>query len=214
MEVEDITDPDFWESIYASGAPPWDKGVAAPPLVRAIGALAAPKLTRVLVPGCGFGHEALHLARHGFAVTAVDFAPAAVVGLRQRAAAEGVDMVVEQHDLFDLPAALDHAFDVLVEHTCFCAIPLSRRPDYAEVAARVLVDSGLLLGLFFEVDGEPDDGPPFPTTPDDVRRHFGPAFELARIEQPDDSFAERQGREWLAHLRRRTCTQPNNHPGE
>jgi hypothetical protein len=62
---------------------------------------------------------------------------------------------------------------------------------------------GVLLGLFFEVDGTLEEGPPFPTTRSDIIRHFEPVFEINRIEQPQDSFAKRQGREWLASMQRR-----------
>jgi SAM-dependent methyltransferase len=199
----DVANVEFWESIYAAGTPPWDQAAPAPPLVRVIEETELPPHARVFVPGCGFGHEALWLAAHDYHVTAVDFAPAAIEGLRYRAQAAGVAIDVIEADVFDLPTELGGGFDALVEHTCFCAIDPHRRHDYARIAAQLLGHAGVLLGLFFEVAGTIEEGPPFPTTRSDIIRHFEPAFEINRIEQPEDSFSRRQGREWLASMRRR-----------
>lgn len=195
--------PEFWEGIYAGGQPPWDKGEPAPPLVRAIGAADLAPGSRVLVPGCGYGHEAVHLADLGHRVTAVDFAPAAVADLNRRRAALELDIVVVEADLFDLPAFDAVGFEAIVEHTCFCAVSPARRDEYVAVIAPLLVDHGLLLGLFFEVDGTLEDGPPFPASREDVLRHFDSVFEVGEVTQPADSFPSRQGREWLATMRRR-----------
>jgi SAM-dependent methyltransferase len=154
----------------------------------------------VLVPGCGFGHEALMLARQGYAVTAVDFAPAAIAGLRERAGA--LPLTALERDLFSLEGEFDGAFGLVVEHTCFCAIPVEARGEYARVMARVLGPGGRLLGLFYETDRE--EGPPFCTTRGDVERHFDPHFEILHLSRPPDSFAGRQDKEWLALMRKRT----------
>ena len=126
----------FWQDRYEQGTAGWDKGQAAPPLVRALAGDGSAPGARVLVPGCGYGHEALHLARLGYQVVAIDFAPAAVARLRQRAADLSLEAV--ECDIFALPANYNRLFDLVVEHTCFCAIPLDRRDDYARVMARVL----------------------------------------------------------------------------
>jgi SAM-dependent methyltransferase len=195
-------DADFWEQIYAGGTPPWDKQQAAPPLVRALNDLDLSPGTRAFVPGCGIGHEALHLARRGARVTAVDIAAAAVDGVRRLATQASVEVRAVQADLFDLPAEAAGPYDLLVEHTCFCAIPPARRDDYAAVAARLLPPGGRLIGLFFEVDQAMEEGPPFPTTRADVEQHFGAAFRLDHVEQPADSFPGREGREWLVSMTR------------
>mgnify|MGYP002637310200 CR=1 FL=1 len=203
MGLSDPGTAGFWDSIYDDGTPPWDQDQAAPPLVRGVDALTVPAGARVFVPGCGLGHEALFLAAQGYAVTAVDFAAKAVAGLRLRAAKAGLCLDVVQADLFELPTVMDDSFDLLVEHTCFCAIPLDRRADYVQVAARVLRPGASLLGLFFEVDGAPEEGPPFPTTRADVVHYFEPVFHIQNLEQPPDSFSGRRGREWLGHMLRR-----------
>jgi len=186
----------FWQDRYERGTAGWDKGVAAPPLMRALAALDPELGTKVLVPGCGYGHEALHLAKQGCAVVAVDFAPAAIKSLTERAA--GLSLQAMERDIFTLQEDFAAEFDLVVEHTCFCAIPLDRRDAYARTMAGVLVRGGIFLGLFWEL-GE-DEGPPFNTSREDLHLHFGPFFDLVEIERVGDSFPGRQDEEWLVRM--------------
>lgn len=189
----------YWQAVYEEGNPGWDKGAPAPPLQRVLEDLALPAGLAALVPGCGFGHEALMLARLGYEVTAVDFAPAAIADLRARAGNLPVKAI--EADLFGLAGDFGGAFDLVVEHTCFCAIPVEMRGEYAQVMARVLRPAGQFVGLFYETDRE--SGPPFRTTGDDVQRHFSPLFEILHLSRPPDSFAGREDKEWLALMRKR-----------
>ncbi|MBM3279509.1 MAG: methyltransferase domain-containing protein [Candidatus Handelsmanbacteria bacterium] len=192
-------EPAYWQAVYDEGEPGWDRGAPAPPLERALGEFPLPRTGAALVPGCGFGHEALMLARLGYAVTAVDFAPAAIAGLRARAGA--MPLTALERDLFSLGGDFSGGFDLVVEHTCFCAIPIERRGEYAALMAQLLRPEGWLLGLFYETDrGE---GPPFCTTRGDVERHFLPFFEILHLSRPSDSFAGREGKEWLGLMRKR-----------
>ena len=190
----------YWQAVYDEGNPGWDKGEAAPPLARILAQVGPPEGLAVLVPGCGFGHEALLLARQGYAVTAVDFAPAAIAGLKERAGT--LPLVALERDLFSLPEEFAGHFDLVVEHTCFCAIPIDRRDEYAQVVAQVLGEGGQFLGLFYQTDRQP--GPPFRTTQEDIERHFSSHFEILHLSQPPDSFAGRENQEWLALMRKRS----------
>ena len=190
----------YWQAVYdKEETPGWDKGQPAPPLVRTVREAGFPKGARVLVPGCGRGHEALFLARAGFAVTAVDFAPGAIAYLKARVG----DLPVRtlERDLFSLGQDMVGSFDLVLEHTCFCAIPLEMRDAYPEVMAKVLADGGRIIGLFYETDNL--DHPPFRTTDTDVRKHFERHFDILSCVRPEDSFANRRGKEWLAEMKRR-----------
>ena len=196
--------PADWEAMYAGGEDRWDLGGPAPPLVAAVGRGEVLPPGRALVPGCGRGHDARVLAARGFETVGVDFAPRAVAAARRLAAAAGLAGVrFERRDLFRLPPSFDGSFDLVFEHTCFCAIHPGRRDDYVRAVHRVLRPGGLLLGLFYAIRGE--EGPPFGTTPEEIRHRFVVpgkfALESARV--PAESVPARQGREWLARLRRR-----------
>jgi SAM-dependent methyltransferase len=192
-----------WDAMYAAGEDRWDLGGPSPPLVAAIGRGEIEPPGRALVPGCGAGHDARLLAARGFETTGVDFAPRAIREARRLAAAAGVDGVrFERRDLFRLPRAFDAAFDLAFEQTCFCAIRPDRRDDYVRALHRSLRPGGLLLGLFFVI--RPEEGPPFGTTPEEVRHRFVSrgSFLLEGARVPAESAAPRQGREWLAFLRK------------
>ena len=149
------------------------------------------------MPGCGYGNEAILLAKRGWAVTAVDFAPAAVERVKKDT--KGLSVCVLERDIFGLDEDFAGHFDLVLEHTCFCAIPLEMRERYAQVMATVLKEQGILVGLFWEVEGE---GPPYSSDPQDIERHFSNHFDVERIEKAGNSFAERRGEEWLVTLRK------------
>jgi SAM-dependent methyltransferase len=189
--------------MYAAGEDRWDLGGASPPLVAALGRGEAGPPGRALVPGCGRGHDVRLLAAHGFDATGVDFAARAVREARRLARAAGQPgLRFERRDLFRLPRSFEGAFDLVFEQTCFCAVHPSRRDEYVRAVHRVLRPGGLLLGLFFVI--RPEEGPPFGTTPAEVRVRFAGTglFALERARTPAESVPARQGREWLAWLRR------------
>jgi SAM-dependent methyltransferase len=74
--------------------------------------------------GCGTGLDATYLARHGYRVTAIDWAPGMVRRSRERVAAEGLDRSVTVHhlgihELDRLPAAtFDAAYSNLGSLNC------------------------------------------------------------------------------------------------
>jgi len=160
---------------------------------------------RVLVPGCGRGHEVLLLARLGHRVLGLDVAAPALAALR---AARRRDRVpasrcrTARADFLALPRRLEGAFDLLVEHTCFCAIDPALRPVYVESAARALVPGGRLVGLFYPFR-EREGGPPFRVTEREVRALFAPRFDVDSWETPTTSIDRRRGEERLVVMTRR-----------
>ena len=70
----------WWDQRYREGSDRWELGAPAPPLQLFLTqhAQAPQPPGRVLVPGCGRGHEAALLAGLGFAVVGLDFSAEAV----------------------------------------------------------------------------------------------------------------------------------------
>jgi SAM-dependent methyltransferase len=141
------------------------------------------------------------LARHGYQVTAFDFADAAVAEARRLAAEDGVDVVVEQRDVFTLGHDYAGAFDGVWEYTCFCAIDPARREEYVRVLHTILRPGGLLLACFFPLR-EGGDGPPFPVLRADIDRALADRFTVLRAGPPGRSADRRQNLEWLVEARR------------
>lgn len=196
---------DAWEGRWQAGDTPWEKGYAAPPLVEYLeaGDTMLHRARRVLVPGCGSGHDVRELARHGIAATGLDLAATAI------AAASGFPKVGTedylQGDLFDPSWRAERGFDAVWEHTCFCAIDPAMRQAYAQTMAEILPPGGHLVGVFYLFPwdpGEDEAGPPFATTRDEVSGLLAPWFVLRENRVPGRAYPGREGKEWLAVFER------------
>lgn len=186
-----------WNRRYEGGDTPWDKGGAHPVLCNLLthGALSG----RVLVPGCGAGHDVRELARRGLEVVGLDVAPLAVAQARAHPPADGETYRLA--DLFDLPPDLRGAFDGVFEHTCFCAIDPSLRGAYVEAVVSALKPGGRLLAVFY-ADPDHDEGPPFGCTKGELDALFGGAFRLLAEHAEIPTYPGREGRELLRLYRR------------
>lgn len=198
---EMLRDPDhneaeYWEQHYREGNIGWDLGAPAPPFVTLLSEADAPAPGSLVALGAGRGNDALLFARHGFDVTALDFAESAIRETQRAASRAGVPVQTAQHDFFALPSELDHSFDYVLEHTFFSAIDPGRREDYVRTVHRLLKPGGLYIALFY-AHGRPG-GPPFTTSYDEVRTLFSPHFSIERLGVPGNSVAQRAGNELLA----------------
>jgi hypothetical protein len=198
--MSDVSRTGFWEDAYQAGRDGWDLGGPTPVFERLLRTGELPP-GRIIVLGAGRGYDAHEFARHGFAVTAVDFAEAAVRAMRATADPEArVDIL--QADIFALPPVLHGAFDYVLEYTCFCAIDPNRRAEYADVVSRLLRPVGIYIDLVFPISDHAG-GPPFAVSVDESLALFcARGFALVRRESPGDSVPARRGREELLILRR------------
>jgi SAM-dependent methyltransferase len=189
-----------WEARYQQQDTPWDKGAPSPPLIQW---LKERTLTgRVLVPGCGSGHDVRALAAHGLDVVGLDVAPSAT--LLAKTYPRVANETYVNADFFDLSSDLMGGFDWVIEHTCFCAIPPRRRSDYVRAAHAALRPQGGILGIFYlnPRDDPDEDGPPFGVTEEALREHFGDGFEWVESFVPDIAYSGREGRELVAVIRK------------
>lgn len=167
--------PTDWEERYQTGDMPWEKGEPSPGLVDFLNSRANLPRGRVLVPGCGCGHDARAWARAGFSVTGLDIAPSAVRFARERSAAlEGINLEFLQADF--LSHSPEQPFDWLFEHTLYCAIDPENREAYREATCRWLKPGGNFLAVHYLIPDE--DGPPFGTSQEEVLARFSEDFEL------------------------------------
>ena len=196
------SDPAFWQGLYDHGSDRWELGRPSPALDAQL-ARRAPPSGIVAVPGCGRGHDARLLARHGHRVLGFDFVPAVTRVARELAARERLDVTFEDRDVFDLARSYPGFFDGIWEYTCYCAIDPARRAEYVAVLAAILKPGGWLLACFFPMGDRPG-GPPFAVSDAEVRRLLaGAGFEIAEDYVPAVSPAGRQDREWMVSARLR-----------
>ena len=180
-----------WRQRWQEGNTPWNLGQPAPELVTVLSSWRP--VGRVLVPGCGHGHEVSLLQDLGWDAVGLDVAPEALAAARQR------DPRPQWHcgDVLNPPLRWQATFDLVLEHTCFCALPPRCRETYGQAVTDLLQSGGNFLGLFW-CHSRPD-GPPFGSTPQELKTCFGRALRLITLRQARHSVEDRCGEEWLGH---------------
>ncbi|MHB1605615.1 MAG: methyltransferase domain-containing protein [Leptospirales bacterium] len=196
-----MPDRSFWNQRYLDRNTGWDLGQVAPPFIRLVESGAIPAGGKVLIPGAGRCHDGIYLAQKGLKVTCVDFAVEAVREAREAASRAGVALTVIEEDFFNLDPLVLGQFDVLIEHTCFCAIDPFMREAYVEKAYQMIRPGGMLIGLFYAHGRE--GGPPWTTSEEEVRILFGKRFDLLDLAISDCSIDSRKGEELLGRLVRK-----------
>ena len=202
----------WWDQRDLDGTDRWELGAPAPPLARFLKEQAqAPQPPgRVLVPGCGRGHEAALLASLGFEVVGLDFSAEAVREARRLHGEQAGRLTWVQADLLDAEA-LDAAglgsasCDGVLEHTCYCAIDPALRQAYRSTVARLLQPEGWLFGLFW-CHGRPG-GPPYGSDADQLVADFTAAGFSQELWFPATNSApgpdnQPRDNEWLGLWRR------------
>lgn len=184
----------YWNRRWQNAETGWDMGQASPPITAYVQQYKN-KNAKVLIPGCGSAYEAMFMAQRGFTdITLLDIAPAAVE--KMRADFKDISAVnIRCEDFFEH----NGSYDLILEQTFFCAIPVTRRAEYAKKAASLLVTGGRLAGLLFNRDfGQPH--PPFGGSLLEYRRGFEPHFEIKTMDECYNSIAPRAGSELFVEL--------------
>ncbi|APD49168.1 methyltransferase domain-containing protein [Synechococcus sp. CS-602] len=200
-------DPGRWNQRYREGGDGWELGQPAPPLekfLRCHPESPAHK-GKVLVPGCGRGHEAALLAELGFSAVALDFSSVAIQEARRIHGPDRSELRWLQADLFDASALsaaglTKGSLDGVVEHTCFCAIDPGLRKAYLGTIQRLLKPGGWLLGLLFCQSRE--GGPPFGSDPQELACQWRQAGFVSDIWEPAQGSVAQRREEWLGLWRK------------
>jgi SAM-dependent methyltransferase len=182
-------DPTAWfERLYAaadSGAAivPWDRGEPHPLLASWVAATGPSGVgRRALVVGCGLGDDAELIGSLGFDTTAFDIAATAIAAARARYPGSPVSYVVRS--LFALPDAWIEGFDFVFESQTVQSMPVAMRSN-ATAAVRAAVAPGgrLLVIAAAREPAEPEDGPPWPLTRDDIDGFANSGLRTVEIER-------------------------------
>ncbi len=196
---EESEQPGFWSDHYKAGTTDWDMGGAHSALPVILPQLKIPK-SRVLVLGAGLGHDAAYLAKLGHLVTAVDFSEEAVNRAKEKyGGTENLNFV--RADAFNLPEKWTGEFDMVFEHTCFCAISPEKRNQLIKVWRQVLQPGGHLLGVFFV--SEKRQGPPIGGSEWELRQRFKTNFNFLYWTRWRLSVDRRKGQELIVYARKK-----------
>ena len=188
-----------WQRHYEENDLGWDLGQVAPPFVKLWQEEKLP-LGKVLVPGCGRGHEVVFMAENGFDVTAIDFSSGAVTYLKNALKKRNLEGRILHQDFFSLDESHEGVHDLVLEQTFFCAISPKQRRDYVLNVSRILKPGGILVGLFYHTDEQ--GGPPYNTTREDIEMHFSKKFEIQELDKTSLSAEQRKDKEWLGILKK------------
>ncbi|PYZ95559.1 SAM-dependent methyltransferase [Alteribacter lacisalsi] len=99
------------------------------------------KPDRVLELGCGPGRNALHFARSGFTVDAVDSSAEALRWAAERAEKDNLPVRLIHDSLYTLKVEAE-TYDLVYDSGCFHHIPPHRRETYTSLVRRALKPGG------------------------------------------------------------------------
>ena len=185
----------YWEERYKKNEASWDVGCVSAPLKEYIDQL-TDKRVKILIPGCGNGHEAQYLHEHGFSnVFVIDLAQQALDNLRERTP----DFPLQQLILGDY-FSHEGEYDLILEQTFVSSLEPRLRPAYAKKTHDLLVPYGKLVGVLF--DFELDFGPPYGGTKSEYKGYFKKLFNIRAFETCYNSIESRKGIELFIILER------------
>ena len=199
--MKNVNDPDFWEDIYKKNDIGWDLNGITPTFEKLANKL---KPGKVIILGCGRGHDAIIFSKLNFEVTAVDFAPSAINYLEKLCKKNNVKVNAVQSDIFSLGKYYDNYFDYIIEQTCFCAIDPKRREEYERLVYHILNSNGYLIGLWYPLDKAIiDGGPPWGISISDLKNTFEKRWIITKESFSEFSIKKRRKREKLIIFKKR-----------
>jgi cyclopropane fatty-acyl-phospholipid synthase-like methyltransferase len=156
-----------WEQAYQQEKTGWDRGGISLNLTYWLEEQQL-QPCRLLIPGCGNGHEVLHLAQQGFDVVAIDIAPTAVNNLTKALQQNQLTAKVILADFFNWQP--ETPFDAIYEQTSLCALAPKQWQAYEQCLYHWLKPNGTLLAQFMQTGSE--DGPPYHCEINDMKDIF------------------------------------------
>ncbi|HMN69230.1 MAG TPA: class I SAM-dependent methyltransferase [Bdellovibrionales bacterium] len=196
----DSNSSEFWTGIYQNEEPGWEQGRESVALPEVLPQLKLAK-SRVLVLGSGSGNDAAYFAKLGHVVTAVDFSEEAVAQAKAKYGGLA-NLRFVKADIFELPKDWSGRYDVIFEHTCYCAITPERRDELVKNWKRLLAPGGHLLGVFFV--HEKRRGPPFGGSEWELRERLKNDFDFLYWTRWHLSVEKRKGKELVVFARKKS----------
>jgi SAM-dependent methyltransferase len=142
-------------SYWYFGQPPWDTGISPPELLEFIETHPA---ARAIDIGCGTGTNVVTLARAGWMVTGIDFAPRAISLAKRKLKKLHISADLQVNDA-TLLKGISGPFDLAFDLGCFHGIPQNLRTNYLTQLDHVLAPGGFWLLYGFLADDSGQAGP-------------------------------------------------------
>ncbi|HKY52735.1 MAG TPA: class I SAM-dependent methyltransferase [Anaerolineales bacterium] len=123
------------------GQPKWDTGVSPPELLDFI---ENHKPARAIDIGCGTGTNVITLAKAGWQVTGVDFAPRAIRLAKQKLEASGKQAELRVSDATNLKG-INGPYELALDIGCFHSIQKEGKAKYLKELDRIVAPNGVWL---------------------------------------------------------------------
>ena len=187
-------DEAYWSGKYRQGLMGWDTGRVTTPLKEYFDQLENKDL-RILIPGCGNGHEVKYLHDNGFTnVTVVDISAEPYSELIEQCVNWSKDSFIVD-DFFNI----NGQYDLIVEQTFFCALDPQMRHNYSIKMHELLAPAGRLVGVLFKVFFA-GDNPPFGGNREEYVEYFKDKFKFKVFDDCHNSIKPRIGEELFINL--------------
>ncbi|KAF9612272.1 hypothetical protein IFM89_038842 [Coptis chinensis] len=180
-----------WDKCWEQSLTPWDLGRPTPIVLHLLQTGALPA-GRVLVPGCGSGHDVIEIAGPERYVVGLDVSENAIKKARE--------VLLISISLLS-PSPYPDA-DIVRNCRFFCAIEPSMRPAWASRVHDLLKPDGELITLMFPVDDRIG-GPPYKVSLPDYEEVLHPmGFKAVCVEDNELAVGGRKGIEKLGRWKR------------
>lgn len=182
-------DKTYWNNRWEKQETGWDIGYPSPALTKYIDGI-QDKTISILIPGCGNAHEADYLLNQGFQnITLIDIAEFATNKLKEKYSSNQ-SITILCGDFFEHKGN----YDLILEQTFFCAIPINKRSEYAQKAYNLLNKNGKIAGVLFDRKFD-NPFPPFGGNLDEYQTLFDPFFFIKKLEPCYNSIPPRENSE-------------------
>lgn len=179
----------YWEQRYQKKETGWDTGSITTPIKEYFDQLENKEL-KILIPGCGNGHEFDYLTQNGFTnVYVIDIAEEPINHIKKKnPGVSSAFFIID--DFFNL----EEQFDLIIEQTFFCALYPSLRIEYVKKMNNLLHPNGKLVGLLFDFPLT-EEGPPFGGSKMEYEKLLETYFSIQTFQKAYNSIQPRANRE-------------------
>lgn len=197
------SEPKFWQNKYDLDEIPWNTGTTTPEIINAVN---HNKNKKICILGCGYSKDSIYLSQKGHKVYAVDFASSPfeyLLKVKNEKKIENLYPINE--NIFNLSSNYDSFFDIVIEYTCFCAIPINMRKDYVNLVKSILKRKATFLALFFPTKTKKPESsdPPFYVDIDEVLPIFAKKFKIISLNSEPNSIKPRLGYETFVKMQKK-----------
>lgn len=185
----------FWHRKWERGEINFHESEANPLLTDHVEKLDLAKGSRVFLPLCGKTRDIAWLLARGYRIVGAELSGQAIDALFQELgvepkiattgklthySADDIDILVG--DIFDISAANLGPVNAIYDRAALVALPAATRKQYATHLMQITGAAPQLL-IAYEYDQSVIDGPPFSVSADEVKQHYGAAYQLTPVER-------------------------------